>query len=215
MISWIRKALARIRQLIWPQGVVCLLCDELADDGFLCSQCCQGLKRRRICDQTGTVRSAYTHRGEARQLVLELKFSSMADAAETLSAAMAEEARMMQLPKDTLITWVPMGKRRKTARGIDHGQKLAEALAERLGLQARPVMERTRRVHTQLGLNGVQRRKNLKGVFRCTETLAQPVLLVDDVLTTGSTLAECTEQLTQSGATAVFGLTATRAGSSR
>lgn len=206
--GWLRS----LRRVIWPEGVVCLLCDELAENGYLCVECADALCLQRMKGQSGTVRCAYRYGGTAKKLVTALKFDSVADAAIVLGEAMAEEARQMHLPPDTLVTWVTMDKRRRLVRGMDHGQRLAQAIADRLGLEARDLLERTRRVRTQLGLSGQARRSNLKGVFICRESLTGPVLIVDDVLTTGATIRECAGALRQGGATEIFAVTATKAG---
>ena len=82
------------------------------------------------------------------------------------------------------------------------------------GLPCRSVLQRVGadKIHTQLGLDGVTRAENVKNTFVCPEPLSGTVLLIDDVLTTGSTGLECRRALLQAGAEQVIVISATRGG---
>lgn len=101
-----------------------------------------------------------------------------------------------------------MTKKHLDARGIDHGRLLAEAFAQRRNLPCQPLLIRTRETATQQGLNAAQRRKNLHGAFAAAARISTPVLLIDDVYTTGSTTETCADALRAAGAPDVFVLTA-------
>ena len=116
----------------------------------------------------------------------------------------------MKLPPDVVLTWVSMPKRRYLERGIDHGRLLCEAVGRRLNLPVQPLLERTGKLHTQRGLTREERLRNLSGSMICNEEIKGPVLLIDDVLTTGATASACAETLMRAGAPAVYVLTATR-----
>lgn len=210
MIVWLKGALEAIAEVIWPRGVQCLCCDELSDGELLCPLCASELRNLRLPDGTGVVRSVYPYRGVARKLVLGLKFGPLKDAACVLSEAMAEEALAMRLPENTILTWVTMPDRRRRARGIDHGRTLCTALGKRLGLPVKQLLIRTRKSRTQRSLSAAQRQANLLGAFACTEKLTAPVLLIDDVTTTGATIRICSRMLLDSGAPQVYALTAAR-----
>lgn len=117
----------------------------------------------------------------------------------------------MNLPEGTVLTWVTMPRRRLQERGIDHGRTLCEAVSALCGLEVRQLLERRGHFHTQRGLRQEARLKNLNGTVICTEKVNVPVLLIDDVTTTGATAAVCAEALLSAGATQVATLTATRA----
>lgn len=210
MIRWLRRALRTIEDVIWPRRVFCLACEELADDDRLCCVCRDQLASMRMLNQHGAVRFAYIYGAAARNLVLALKFDGVTEAADILAEAMAEEARAMALPADTIVTWVSMPMRRKRSRGIDHGYVLAQAVAERIGLPVQQLLTKDEGTRTQLGLTAAQRRRNLLGRMHCPAQVHHPVLLVDDVVTTGSTVAVCTEVLLAAGAPAVYAIGATR-----
>jgi len=156
------------------------------------------------------MRSAYWYADVAKDLVTSLKFDEMEDAASALTPAMVEAAQDMQLPPGTIVTWVTMPHRRLLERGIDHGRCLASAVAQELGLPLQQLLKRARRVPTQRGLPLEERKQNLIGAFTCTSPVNRPVLLVDDVLTTGATTVTCANVLLEAGAPAVYVITATK-----
>ena len=208
------KWLDILEDVLWPRGVKCLCCDSLSEGELLCPDCRKGLAVMRLAAQDvgdERVRSVFRHDGIAKDLVLRLKLECLADAATVLAQYMTEEIRHMELPSNTLLTWVAMPERRRQERGIDHGRILCEAVGALSGLQVKGVLKRTCKVHTQRGLGREERLRNLNGSFSCVEHLSCPVLLIDDVKTTGATISTCAEALVSAGATEVYALTATKA----
>lgn len=202
-----------LAEVLWPRGMVCLCCSELSEGELLCPVCAEGLKAMRFAPHErshGMAQSVYRYDGIAKKLVILLKSECAADAAIALAEDMAAALRDMELPPDTVMTWVSMPEIRRRKRGIDHGRKLCEAVAESAGLEVRQLLDRTRNVHTQRGLNREARLKNLAGTFACRESIGYPVLLIDDVMTTGATAEQCAAVLREAGATQVYVLTATR-----
>lgn len=201
--------LAALEDILCPRGIQCLCCDARAEEGLLCSECMEQLQQLRLSDQEGDIQSVWSYSGCAKRLVLGLKEDCVADCASVLADGMADVIREMNLPPHTVLTWVTMPARRRRVRGIDHGRLLCKAVAARTGMEAREILQRIGTGHTQRGLPGAKRRQNLSGRFQCSERLSGPVLLIDDVLTTGATAQVCREVLLQSGAEAVYVLTAT------
>ncbi len=202
-------------KLISPRGFKCLCCDELSYGEWLCPTCEKALKAMRLPEQearNGDVYSVYQYEGVAKDLVLLLKEEKTAFAAQALASEMVHVIKQWQLPPETILTWVTMPRIRLIKRGMDHGYELCTAVAEQCeGLQVRQLLQRTGRVHTQRGLSREKRQENLSGTFCCHEELSGPVLLIDDVLTTGATSSVCAEVLLAAGATQVYVLTATKA----
>jgi len=211
------KALgALLDELIWPAGVQCLACRRPSGGEALCPACREALNGLHLDadytdDELAFFRAVWRHDGAARTLVLRLKHHNEAGAARVLAHGMAEAVRHMNLPPDTVLTWVPMPLSRRRMRGIDHGLCLAGALGEELQLPVRPLLRRTRATAAQARLDHTQRRMNLVNAFAALEEIHSPVLLVDDVYTTGATANVCTEALLSAGATWVKVITATQA----
>jgi ComF family protein len=107
-----------------------------------------------------------------------------------------------------LVAHVPMHERKRRVKGYDHARELAECLARSLGLDHRPLLERVRFTASQASLERKGRRTNVAGAFKLKEewveeTAGRRVVLVDDVLTTGSTVSECARVLVEGGAAGV------------
>ena len=109
------------------------------------------------------------------------------------------------------VTFVPATKAAVRTRGFDHAELLAQCLAERLGASCECAFDRPR-IRDQRKLTGYQRVKNLDGAFAAFPVVAKDrrFLLVDDVMTTGSTLCAATDALVAAGASLVYCVTFAR-----
>jgi ComF family protein len=113
-----------------------------------------------------------------------------------------------------VIVPVPLHPARERERGFNQAALLARSLAVRTGLPVKPVLERIRYTTTQTAFDRAERMENLHNAFRLRrrqDVQGLRVLLVDDVLTTGSTLSECARVLKQARASSVYAATAARA----
>lgn len=201
-------------ELIWPRGLKCVCCDNYSYGEVLCPECEDSLASLRLDgkdNETDLVRSAYVYDGTARLLVLLLKEECIEAAAMPLAKGMSEVLKQMKLPADIVLTWVTMPALRQKKRSFDHGQTLCRAVAELTGSPCLELLERVGEPHTQRGLNKEKRMRNLAGTIRCSQKLNTPVLLIDDVTTTGATAALCAHVLMEAGATGVYVLTAAKA----
>ena len=104
-----------------------------------------------------------------------------------------------------LVVPVPMHWSRRMVRGTSAADELAAAIAARLGLPRRPVLRRAVATRMQNELPIEQRRGNVSAAFQVRgDVRGKTILLVDDVSTTGSTLAACSHGLTAAGACDVY-----------
>ncbi len=156
--------------------------------------------------------------GPAPAIVHALKYEGWTATAP----AMAERMLRLQWPRDvieerTAIVPVPLSSSRIRERGYNQSLLLAQPIADRWSVPVwGDVLERTRRTSTQTQLTPGERRANVAGAFRATET-ARPrlrgahLIIVDDVVTTAATLNACAEALVAGGARIVSYLTFGRA----
>jgi ComF family protein len=113
-----------------------------------------------------------------------------------------------------MIVPVPLHPAKERERGFNQAALLAELMAERMSLQIKPVLERVRYTTTQTAFDREERMENLRNAFRLrkkADVRHLRVLLIDDVLTTGSTLSECARVLRRAGAVSIHAATAARA----
>jgi ComF family protein len=111
-----------------------------------------------------------------------------------------------------MIVPVPMHTTRLRERGYNQAQLLGEHAAQQLAIPCVPeAVQRLRHTQSQVNLNAQERQANMQDAFEANPQLVsgQTILLIDDVYTTGATLAACAQTALDAGATAVYGLTVT------
>jgi len=186
---------------------------------LLCPQCWRAIPRAGVtvcvrCLSRGRAGDACTrHPGfragaawvydEAAALVVgALKFEGRTALAPVLAAEMA--AWVPPGPRVDLVTPVPLHPARCRERGYNQSRLLAEELAIRIEAPfVDGLLARRRATRAQTGLPAAERRENVSGAFEVVKPHAvrgRCVLLVDDVVTTGATLAACLEALEAAGA---------------
>jgi ComF family protein len=146
--------------------------------------------------------------GLLRELVLRIKQPTGEMLAEMLGALWAEhaEGRLRELGADVIVP-VPLHWRRRWSRGYNQSEVLARALADRLRLPCRPCwLRRVRNTPFQTQQTPAERRINVQAGFHARPRpplQGRTVLLVDDVLTSGSTASEAARALRAAGAARV------------
>lgn len=156
------------------------------------------------------------HKAMLRRAARELKYGGHRDLAQVLGAALARGVPgEWQL---SAVSAVPMHAGRQRQRRFNHAELLARCLASELGLPYHDSLHRTRATTQQAKLSGQARLGNLVGAFAAQgsnlsltgEGTLQPLLLVDDVMTTGATLRACRDALAGGGVTEVYYAVITR-----
>jgi ComF family protein len=165
-------------------------------------------------------RSSFLYAGPARHVLMRLKFSGMRSIAEALAPWMLQAVARspprgwpMGLRGDSsqaVLTWVPLGRRRKRERGYDQAEVLCRALHRLTGWRLQRLLRRVTETPPQAMRSARDRKLALRGAFRSVAAPPYKVVLVDDVLTTGATAAECAAELLRAGAGEVGVLTAAR-----
>ncbi len=103
--------------------------------------------------------------------------------------------------KDTVIVPIPLHWRRRLSRGFNQSELIAKALSSTTGIPVMNLLQRHRATTPQVKLNSQDRITNVVGAFRGRPVAKMPreVILVDDVITTGSTIKECAAVLRAAG----------------
>lgn len=154
--------------------------------------------------------SALYYKGSVRESILRYKFNGVLGYAEFYAPLLRRCADENGLSPD-VVTWVPLSSRRLRQRGYDQARLLAEPLSEYMGLDCEGLIKKHRHNKPQSGRGAEeQRQNNVHGVYRLArgaDVAGKCVLIVDDVVTTGSTLDECAKILKQAGAKKILALT--------
>ena len=135
------------------------------------------------------------------QLESRFKFGGDLAAGHTLSLLWSASQAPHDLPE--AIVPVPLHRSRLRQRGYNQALELAKPLAKHFGISLlRDTLRLTRATHAQTELTAVQRRRNVRGAFVANPDDKAPehVAVLDDVFTTGATLAECVRVLKRAGA---------------
>lgn len=137
-------------------------------------------------------------------LIGESKFHGQLHVMTLLGQLLAEAMVERAAPSDQLLP-MPLHPRRLRERGFNQAKELARPAARRLRL---PIAERTLRRHRytqpQAELNAAARRRNIRGAFRVSSRrVPRRILLIDDVITTGSTVSEAAKVLRRAGCESV------------
>jgi ComF family protein len=151
-------------------------------------------------------------RGVVRDALHGLKYGGEQRLARPMAAAIARRWSAVGVGAD-LVTHVPVHADRARMRGYDQAQLIARAAAGQLGLPYVHLLERHRATIAQFDLDRSDRAGNVAGAFAIRGSMrldGRWVLLIDDVVTTGATLAACAEALVSAGAMAVSAITVAR-----
>ena len=141
-----------------------------------------------------------------------LKYQRMRTLAQPLANLL-----LRALPREEsfdLLVPVPLHWRRRWDRGFNRSELLARAIARSIGVRPANALRRLKATVTQAGLSNTARRRNVRQAFRCRRpglVRGKQILLVDDVMTTGSTATACAQALKAAGAKRFTLLTVARA----
>ena len=185
---------------------------RFSEKGKQCPSCQQDLPHF----SKATAYGAYD--GGLRELIHLLKYERVEPAAGVLGRMLAKAIRKLDLKSESvLVIPVPLYRGKRRERGFNQAELIArKALKELAWPDARlltDVLERVRPTISQIGLTRPQRVENLRGAFRTTHlsrVKGRDVLLVDDVMTTGTTASECARILSKAGAQKVWVATVAR-----
>ena len=206
-------------------GEVCVRCDGMVDRTgvALCLRCLHGdapsPRVERVCPAHGSSRlllAGPSFDPPLDRLIHAFKYEGAMALASWVASLLPEPAGLREsIGREFVLVPVPLHPARRAARGYDQTSLLANNASERWGIPVVDALARTRDHPPQARLDSRERRTNVTGAFRVargTLIAGRPVLLLDDVATTGSTLLAAAEALEDAGAAWVLSLSASHGG---
>lgn len=201
--------------LSFDVSMICLVCNKGSIDGLTHPGCKSSLSiDGAFC--------AVAYKGIVKKLIYNFKYKPyLSDLNKTLTELFYESIIQQEIFQNVLKTSpilvpVPLSKKRLRSRGYNHSRLLAEGLSKYFNLKLIEALQRIKETKSQFGLKLKDRKVNLKDAFMLNTKYpsallrSSNILLVDDILTTGSTLLEAARILKKNGAKKVYGLTLAR-----
>ena len=208
IIKYIKNIIYCLVQLIYAGDEHCVICSEYTEESdALCTDCRQKLRRCGdsfyLCrnEEKYLVWSVFYYSNIVKELIIRLKYKSDFICGEILASYMVELVKNNDLQFD-LIAYVPMTKKAQKNRGYNQSEFLANYLSRFLNIPVICNLIKTVDTKDQIGLSGEQRWSNMEKCFDAKENIFiknKNILIVDDVITTGTTTFYCASILKKSG----------------
>lgn len=207
----------KLLNLLYPPK--CMLCRKMLKENEIgiCRECRKKLyiipisEQRRDIERIELCVSPFRYEAEVRDSLLRYKFRGLTSYGKIYADFIAKAIDETRISCD-IITWVPLSKKRLRKRGYDQAEIIAECLSEIIDVPCEKLLEKRVDNKPQSSTGSAEKRKaNAAGVYSCPapeKLTGKTVLLVDDIVTTGSTMSECAKVLIASGCVSVFGAAA-------
>lgn len=162
--------------------------------------------------------SSIVYEGIAKQIIYTFKYKPyVTDIQAVLGDLLYEGLIQKELfvkacQTEVVLVPIPLHKARYRKRGYNQASILAKKLSQKLGIPVVEMLERRKNTKSQITLSLEERKTNISGAFtlKCSDKKEATVFLIDDILTTGSTLAEAAGVLKRHGYQKVYGVTLAR-----
>ena len=203
-----------ILSLFFPDR--CVFCGKFTDKSRVCQKCrdalpvTTGQRSVKRGEFFSSCISPFYYVGLVRDSILRFKFSRKSSYSSVYAVYCARLIRERISGKFEIITWVPVSRKRRRKRGYDQAELLAKAISFELGIPCTKMLTKVRETPPQSTISGLaKRRANVSGAFKSvgTDISGKRILLIDDIITTGATLSECSRVLLMAGAEDVVACT--------
>lgn len=213
------KVFDYILSLIYPPK--CVFCGTVIDKSDICEECKKTLpftKGDSIYQKFPFVDKCISplyYKDYVRRAVLRFKFAGCSCYSRRLGGIMSECAENnLDCGSIDMISCIPLSRKRMHDRGYNQAELLAKEISKKVGVEYLPTLKKIRHNTAQSTIkDSKQRAANVIGAYKVVDAekvKGKYILLVDDVVTTGSTVSECARILKKSGAKAVYCVTLAR-----
>ncbi|MDD4110308.1 MAG: ComF family protein [Clostridia bacterium] len=232
----VKEFFNKLLEVVYPSDITCFLCgNELKDENMLCEDCQKKVEcTEKICLKCGSpcltladyclhcqkhkrafkmARAPFVYSGNIAVSVQNFKYNGKKYLANPFSKMMKKEYEKMEKEgmQVDLIVPVPLHKDRQKKRGFNQAELIAVELSNLINIPiSHNNLQRIKNTETQTNLSYKERQKNLDNAFVITDKTEfkdKNILLIDDVLTTGSTADHCATILKKAKAKNVYVLT--------
>ncbi len=156
------------------------------------------------------------YEGKAANAIRRFKFNGVQQMDKCLGGLMYDCICKSYSGDFDLVTWIPVNFFRRQKRRYDQAYLLAKCIADKKGVPCRRLLVKSRNIAPQFSMSGPAARKaNVSGAYCVeheSELLNKRILLVDDIVTSGATLSECSRLLLTAGAKSIVCVCAAKAG---
>ena len=192
----------------------CVLCKQLLtrNETDLCHHCRENAPVFRRTERNITFVAHWTalwyYKDDVRSSLHRFKFSGRRNYASSYARLLGLKLQYRFTEQIDVITWVPVSRLRRLKRGYDQSALLAQTLGRELSLPVKRLLRKVRHTPPQSGFREASRRRaNVLGAYLAISSdciQGKTILLLDDVVTTGSTASECAKTLLTAGAKQVL-----------
>ncbi len=140
--------------------------------------------------------------------IKKIKYKWVWDIADVIVDLFSATLWKFHIPDDFVLVPVPLHVRRRRWRGFNQAELICQLMAKKFGVEWKNLLARKLETKTQVGLTRQERKNNIRGAFEVCGSVdrGKTYILVDDVFTTGATMAEACKMLKKAGAKNVWGL---------
>ncbi|MGL5415300.1 MAG: ComF family protein [Clostridium sp.] len=191
-----------ILKVLFPVENKCVICREDDVEG-ICLSCRKNII---LCEKDDNSYAYYNK--TLKKLILSFKFSKNFTSGDILSEFLIE--KLKDIDKDYIITYVPISKKKLKKRGFNQCEYIAKKVGKALEIQVIDTLKQVKEIKEQKTLGIKEREENVREAFTCKNSKLiynKKILLIDDVITTGSTIKECEKILKNNGGLSIKLLT--------
>lgn len=209
------KLSSKLLDFLFPPR--CILCNTIiTSDTCLCRKCndkvfmLDDIQMTTVKNENflGNCLAPYLYEDRIQKLIIDFKFYQKPQYGKLLGEKLAQAFIVKEIAVNCeVVTCVPISKERLKQRGYNQAEMVAKCVAKQLGIPYKDCIVKIKHNKEQHKLHVEDRKENVKGVYDMAEMkhiTNKKVLLVDDIVTTGYTLAECASLLMASGAKEVL-----------
>ncbi len=210
----LKKLLKDLLDFVYPP--YCILCEAKLEpeNRLVCTSCWERLEPYSTIDtfiNQNRILSKYPYSKDMRTIIHNLKYRNKTDLAVNLGKSLGKMIREDKRIKNwDLLIPIPLHRVKKRSRGYNQSELLADKIRDLTSIrQDNSILVRHRYTKNQAALPIRERADNVKGAFSIadkTNVEGKKIILVDDVITTGSTVSECIRVLKDAGAKEVAAL---------